>query len=213
MVPPPRRRVVPAHPARSDSVSPVLVVAATARELASVTAAETLVCGIGPVEAAVSTLAALHRRRPTGVLHIGIAGARSLEPPALVVGSEAVYCDLLDLESTIARRERLEPDRALLATARRILPEAHVLPIATSGRVGGGTCCDVEAMEGFGVLCAASQAGVPALELRAVSNAVDERDRRRWQIDEALRLLAGAVPLLLAAFAGGTSASPEPADA
>ena len=67
-------------PAGSSSVPSVLVVAATARELASIHGVETLVCGVGPVEAAVSTAAALARQRPTAVLHIGIAGARTLAP-------------------------------------------------------------------------------------------------------------------------------------
>ena len=72
---------------------------------------------------------------------------------------------------TFPRVERATPDPALLATARRLLPEAAVLPIGTSARVGGGaSCADVEAMEGFAVLRAAAAAGVPALELRAVSN-------------------------------------------
>jgi futalosine hydrolase len=88
----------------------------------------------------------------------------------------------------------------LLAEARRVLPEAHVLPIATSARVGGGSVCEVEAMEGFGVLRAAARAGVPALEVRAVSNAVGERDRALWRIDDALAALAASVPRLIEAF-------------
>jgi nucleoside phosphorylase len=114
----------------------ILVVAATERELDFLDGAATLVCGIGPVEAA-------------------------------------------------------------LATA-RALPEAHVLPIGTTARVGGGASCDVEAREGFGVLRAAALANVPAVELRAVSNLVAERDRARWSIREALAGLADAVPRLLA---------------
>ena len=53
-------------------------------------------------------------------------------------------------------------------------------------------------MEGFAVLRAAALAGVPAVEVRVVSNAVDEPDRARWQLDEALAALADAVPRLLA---------------
>ena len=176
----------------------ILVVAATARELEFVVGAETLVCGIGPVESALATAGALGGARPpAALLHVGIAGAQTLEPPALVLGSESVYADVLDAGSTFARIERVEPDPALLATARRVLPDAHVLPIATSGRVGGGTVCEVEAMEGFGVLRAAARAGVPALEIRAVSNAVGEPDRGRWQIDAALAVLASSVSRLI----------------
>jgi hypothetical protein len=92
------------------------------------------------------------------------------------------------------------PDASLLASARRALPEAHVLPIATSARVGGGTAGEVEAMEGFGVLRAAALAGIPAVELRAVSNAVGEADRTRWRIADALALLEPAVRRVLEAL-------------
>jgi nucleoside phosphorylase len=53
-------------------------------------------------------------------------------------------------------------------------------------------------MEGFGVLRAAALAGVPAVELRAVSNDPDEPDRARWRFDDAFAALADAVPRVLA---------------
>ena len=67
----------------------ILVVAATHRELAGADGAAVLACGIGPVEAAAATARALAERSPTGVLHVGIAGARGLDVPQLVIGSEA----------------------------------------------------------------------------------------------------------------------------
>lgn len=177
----------------------ILVVAATERELVGANGAATLVCGIGPVEAAAATARALGESRPAAVLHVGIAGAKSLAPPALVLGSEAVYCDIAaDPDSILPRVERVEPDAGLLTAARAVLPDAHVLPIATSATVGGGTACEVEAMEGFAVLRAAQLAGVPALELRAVSNLVDERDRSRWRFDEAFAVLEAALARLVA---------------
>lgn len=179
----------------------ILVVAATERELESSRDAETLVCGIGPVEAALATARALAERRPERLLHVGLAGARTLPPPSLVVGSESVYCDILDERSLIPRVERLAPDPEVVEVVRLALPEAQVLPIGTSASVGGGTTCDVEAMEGFGVLRAAALAGVPAVELRAVSNLVGEADRSRWRFEDAFAVLAEAVPRVLAALA------------
>jgi futalosine hydrolase len=178
----------------------ILVVAATARELESVDGAAGVVCGIGPVEAAIATAHAITARPPSAILHVGIAGARTLDPPAIVLGSEAVYCDIVDPQSVIPRVERVAADPRLLAAARRALPEAHVFPIATSASVGGGTHCDVEAMEGFGVLRAAALARVPAVELRAISNNVGERDRAKWRFEEALAALADAVPRVLSAL-------------
>jgi futalosine hydrolase len=175
----------------------MLVVAATEREIGLVRDADTLCCGIGPVEAALNTARALAERRPDGVLHIGIAGALRLEPSSLVLGSEAVYCDIVDSASTLPRVTKAEPDRRMLAAARQAPPEAHVLPIATCARVGGGRPFEVEAMEGFSVLRAALLAGVPAVELRAISNAPSEPDRGRWRFEEAFAALARAVPPLL----------------
>jgi len=177
----------------------LLVVAATEAELRGAGAAG-LVCGIGPVEAALATARALAERPVDAVLHVGIAGAREIEPPALVLGSESVYCDVVDPAFTMARVERVAPDPELLAAARAALPDARVLPIATSGRVGGGAGFEVEAMEGFGVLRAAAIADVPAVELRAISNAFDEADRTAWRIGEALDALAAAVERLVAAL-------------
>jgi len=179
----------------------ILVVAATERELAGAAGAETLVCGIGPVEAALATSRRLAGRAPDAIVHIGIAGAATLEAAAIVLGSESVYCDIVDSASVLPRVERLTPDGPLLQLARRALPDAHVLPIATCARVGGGTQCEVEAMEGFGVLRAAALAGVPAVEIRAISNAVAEADRSHWRIDDALDALAAATARLVAALA------------
>lgn len=173
----------------------ILVVAATERELAGAHGAATLACGIGPVEAAAATAQALAVQSPSRLLHVGIAGARGIEAPQLVIGSEAVYEDAAGGALVLGR---VQPDAALLERARRALPDAQVLPIGTSARVGGTSGCTVEAMEGFAVLRAAELAGVPAVEVRAVSNEIDEPDRARWRFDDALAALERALPLLLA---------------
>jgi nucleoside phosphorylase len=175
----------------------ILVVAATERELVSVDGAATLCCGIGPVEAAVSTATALERDRPDALLHVGIAGAPALEPGSVVIGAEAVYCDIQDPASTLPRVERVLPSLELVDAARRAIPGAHLLPIATCGRVGGGSACEVEAMEGFSVLRAAELAGVPAVEVRTISNRPEDGDRSLWRIEEALGRLTEIVPPLL----------------
>jgi nucleoside phosphorylase len=177
----------------------LLVVAATADELAGAAGAETLVCGVGPVEAAARTAAALQRSRPDSVLHVGIAGARAFDGPALVIGSEAVYCDADDPRWI---ELRAAPDAGLLEAARRALPEARVEPIGTTARVGGSSGCEVEAMEGYAVLRAASLAAVPAVEVRVLANAVGEPDRARWRLAEAKDALAAALPALIGAVGG-----------
>lgn len=179
----------------------ILVVAATARELAPPGDWLTLQCGVGPVEAAAATAAAIAALRPTAILHVGIAGARQargLAPATFVIGSEARYCDL-DVPAEWAPATVAASPR-LLAAMRRVLPDAPVLPIGTSARVGGTTNCDVEAMEGFGVLRAAERAGVPAIEVRTISNTVEEHDRARWQLVAAFEGIVALTPLLVDAL-------------
>lgn len=172
----------------------VLLVAATPAELCR---CDGLVCGVGPVEAAATTARRLARQPVSAVLHVGLAGGP--EPGTLVVGSEAVY---VDLRANWPVVDRLEPDARLLEAARRTLPSAPVVPILTSAAVGASqhrVDGPVEAMEGFAVLRACALAGVPAVEVRAVSNEVGQDDRSRWRIAEALQALAEALPRLLVA--------------
>ena len=175
----------------------ILLVAATERELCG---HRGLVCGVGPVEAAAATARAVAQSQVGAVLHVGLAGGRGLEVGAVVVGTESVYCDL---EAAWPVVERAEPDAQLVDLARRSLPEAVPMPIHTSGAVGGAPdtvshATLVEAMEGFGVLRAAELAGVPAVEVRVVSNEIGEPDRGQWELELGLRVLGEAIPVLLA---------------
>jgi nucleoside phosphorylase len=179
----------------------ILVVAATPQELAPPAGWDTLVCGVGPVEAAHATARRLAMSPPAAVLHVGIAGARrasGVPLTTLVVGADARYSDLgvgPEWAPGVA-----VPDPRLLAAMRRVLPDAPALRIGTSGRVGGTSGCDVEAMEGFAVLRAAQVAGIPAVEVRAISNAIEEPDRGRWDIAGALAAITGVTPTLVAAI-------------
>jgi futalosine hydrolase len=175
----------------------VLLVAATDIELCE---RPGLVCGIGPVEAAAATAREIASNPPSAVVHVGIAGGRGITPGGLVIGSEAVY---IDISAEIPIVDHVQPDPELLAKVREAAPDALVLPIGTSGAVGGVTDdrLRVEAMEGFGVLRACELAGVPAVEIRAISNELAEGDRSRWRIGRALEALAEAVPRVLEAAA------------
>ena len=165
----------------------VLLVAATERELGG---QDGLVCGIGPVEAAAATARALAQRDVGAVLHIGVAGGRGLDVGSLVIGSEAIYCDLA---AAIRLVDRVQARRAASRRrSKRPRRSYRSIPIGTSAAVGGvDRDLAVEAMEGFGVLRAAALAGVPALEVRAISNEIGEPDRSRWRVDEAIASLTG----------------------
>jgi futalosine hydrolase len=179
----------------------ILVVAATARELAAPGDWVALECGVGPVEAAAATAAAIAAHRPAVVLHVGIAGARrscGLAPGTFVIGGESLYSDLAVLAEWAPRV--VKPAPHLIAAVQRVLPDSPVLRIGTSARVGGATGCDVEAMEGFAVLRAAELAGVPAIEVRAISNAIEESDRAHWHFAEAFTAITDVTPRLVAAL-------------
>jgi len=174
----------------------VLIVAATRAELCG---HDGLECGVGPVEAAAATARALAvSSGVAAVLDVGLAGAVGVPSGSLVIGSESRYDDLAAEWPVV---DRLEPDARLLAAACAALPGAPLLPIRTSASVGGfrNTVSQgqlVEAMEGFGVLRACELAGVPAVELRAISNSPDEGDRARWRFDDAFAALAAALDRL-----------------
>lgn len=179
----------------------ILVVAATARELASPEGWLTLQCGVGPVEAAARTAAAIAELRPAAILHVGIAGARrarALAPASLVTGADSRYCDSnvpAEWAPSVVLASPL-----LLRAVQGAIPDAVTLSIGTSARVGGTSDCDVEAMEGFGVLRAAQLAGVPAIEVRAISNEIEEADRTRWHFDAAFASITGVTHLLVRAL-------------
>ena len=176
----------------------ILLIAATEDELCGQPG---LVCGIGPVEAAAATALALAVEKPHAVVNLGVAGAKGITPGRLVVGSESIYCDLV---AGVPVLQHVRPDAALLAATERALPFAVALPIGTTATVDGPCSAHpgvrVEGMEGFGVLRACELAGVPGVEVRAVSNEIGEGDRARWQIARGIDTLAAALPDLVAAL-------------
>lgn len=183
------------HP---GDLSRVLVIAATPHELAPSGGWRTLCCGVGPVEAAAACAAVLAGDRPRVIVHVGIAGARrasGLVTPDVVVGTEAVYCDL-GVPEALAPSRLAAPARLVEAVC-RAAPGASRHVIGTSGRVGRATGCEVEAMEGFAVLRAAALAGVPAIEVRVISNAIEDTDRALWRFDEAFAAVQALTPRLV----------------
>jgi futalosine hydrolase len=171
----------------------VLVIAATPQELAGAAGVPTLVCGIGPHAAYTATEDAVAEGGADRVLHVGIAGARrgsGVPLLATVIGTQAIDCD--------GDSEPITPDLRLLAAARRALPDALALPIGTSRHVGGSCDTAVEAMEGHAVLSACLDEGQPALELRVISNEIEEPDRALWRFDDALAELARVTALVIA---------------
>ncbi|WHM38121.1 futalosine hydrolase [Streptomyces sp. BPTC-684] len=208
----------------------VLVVTAVPAERDAVTRAcpdgvDVLVGGVGPAAAAAATATALARIPYDLVVSAGIGGGFAPVAPvgSLVVASRIVAADLgadtpdgyLDVEALgFGRSAHLPPRR--LGRAIADATGAAYGPVLTVSTVTGTAAraaelaarhpgAAAEAMEGFGVAEAAAQRGVPALEIRAVSNAVGPRDRSAWRIGDALGALTdafGKLPPVLESWNG-----------
>jgi futalosine hydrolase len=173
--------------------------------------------GVGPAAAAAGTAAALAAAPYDLVLSAGIGGGFApLAPGAVAVAADIVFADLgAETADGFApasalgfgvERYPVDPQLAVELADRTGGHLGSVLTVATV--TGTAATADAlvarhpdavaEAMEGAGVAAAATAAGVPFAELRAISNLVGPRDRDAWQIPAALaalgRAVAAAVP-------------------
>ncbi|MCP1308650.1 futalosine hydrolase [Paenibacillus tyrfis] len=178
--------------------------------------------GVGPAAAAASAAKALAAAEYGLVVSAGIGGGfpGRAEIGSLVVADAIIAADLgaetpegfRSVDELGFGSSRIAVDASLAARLTEALQRAGlpaltgpVLTVSTvtgtaataselAARVPGAAA---EAMEGFGVAVAARDRGVPALELRAISNAVGPRDREAWRIKEALDALEAAGAILL----------------
>jgi futalosine hydrolase len=178
--------------------------------------------GVGPAAAAAGTARLLALAEAAGrpyraVVSAGIGGgfADRAEVGAMVLASRSVAADLgaetpegfIPLDVLGFGATSADVDRTLLADLRSRLPAAVVGAVLTVATVTGTTesaralavrhpDAVAEAMEGFGVACAAIGAGLPFLEMRTISNPVGPRDRAAWRVAEAFDALTVAATAL-----------------
>ncbi|MEU2759482.1 futalosine hydrolase [Streptomyces sp. NPDC006863] len=178
---------------------------------------DVLAGGAGPAAAAAATAFALASAAgaagPYGlVVSAGIGGAFTPVTPlgSLIVADGIVAADLgaetaegfLPVTALGFGRDRFTPPPALVreVTAATGAAAGPVLTVSTvtgsaeraAALLAAHPGALAEAMEGFGVAEAAARAGVPVLEVRAVSNAVGPRDRDAWRVGDALAALTDA---------------------
>jgi futalosine hydrolase len=198
--------------------------------------ADVLAGGVGPAAAGAATARALALAeaagRPYGlVVSAGIGGGFAPSAPvgSLAVASAIVAADLgartADgfvpvAELGFGTSVHVPPAGLVEAAARALRPlGACAGPVLTVSTVTGTAeraaelaerhpGAVAEAMEGFGVAEAAAAAGLPVLEVRAVSNAVGPRDRSAWRIGEALAALTRAFAVLPEVLDGPLAADP-----
>ncbi|ADY25776.1 futalosine nucleosidase [Deinococcus proteolyticus MRP] len=127
-------------------------------------------------------------------------GAAFLDLPALelTVGSlpgQAAYGDFAAAGGTQALAQQLGAGYGPMLTLNTVTGSRERAEELLRRFPGALT----EGMEGAGVAHAAALAGVPALELRGISNFVGPRDRSAWQIGAALQAARRGLGGLLAA--------------
>jgi futalosine hydrolase len=194
----------------------ILLAAATAQEVAFLTPRsdlDVLVTGIGPVEAAARVAQRLAQRSYDLVVNAGIAGAyaRRLHiGDGLIVWEERLELDLettapLTLPEGLHVEDRARSDATLVerlvAKGVRVGRGVTVTRVTATDETAArlrAQGADVESMEGFAVLRTAAIAGVPAIELRGISNYAGARARSEWSFAVGVHGLARVLDELLA---------------
>lgn len=198
----------------TENVARILLVAATEAEMpaAKLSIADTLILGVGMVSASFQLTKALSNSPYDLVVNIGIAGSFSSQ---YEIGSVLqVVSDRL-VELGVEDRGLFIPaDELGLVPVENLYFKTDVrvgsLPTAdgiTVNRVHGTFEAieevrsqfspDVESMEGAAVAFVCQQFGVPWVQLRAISNKVEPRNRAAWNIPMALKNLHDSLPEVL----------------
>lgn len=163
-----------------------------------------LVTGVGAVDAASATARALARRSYRAVVNAGIGGA--FDGGATVGDGVAIAAEMMEFRLEDGRPialpggetivERVDADSDLVsAMVQRGVAALHGITICavtcteTTARRYAALGAQVESMEGFAVLRAAQLAGVPAIEVRGISNRAGDRDRSGWNFESGVRAL------------------------
>jgi futalosine hydrolase len=193
----------------------ILVTCAVGKELAFLRPqphVELLVMGVGPVEAAACVSRALAQSTYDLVISAGIAGAfegAAQLGEGVVVADEMLELDLetgapIALPDGAQIINRASSDLTLVDRlvelgyrAVRGITVPRVTATDSSAARLAAFGVGVETMEGFAVLRAAEIAGVPAIEVRGISNIVCERKNSRWDFAAGVQGVQSILTALL----------------
>lgn len=178
--------------------------------------------GVGPIEAALATARKLANGTYALAINAGIAGAfpGHARVGEAVLVTEEILADFgleggvgLTLPGGAKLAERTRADASLVE---RCVPAASRLGRGltvtqvtttrqTAERLANRYAPDVESMEGFAVLRAAELAGVPAIEIRGISNYVGERSESGWDFRAGSSATVAALETILDALGSQTA--------
>lgn len=198
----------------------VLIVTAVQVEadvIGAIENAQVIVSGIGRTNAAAATTEAIIKDGPFGhVFCAGLAGSlprSELEIGDIVVATSCVYVeeglhtpdgfqDMAGLGFSLGDFEgnAVPVDPNMLVMLDALYRTGPIATVATcSGtdeaarEVVRRTNAIAEAMEGAAVVHAAARLGIPASELRTISNTTGDRKNQRWDLSRGLSALGQAV--------------------
>jgi futalosine hydrolase len=174
---------------------------------------DVMMCGVGLLNAGLSTAARLAQGGVTRCLLAGLGGSR--DPRRMPLGTLAVGTAVRDQAFGVGHGRAfqgldeigLPPDdfpppvlELELPGVPGAVPCVIASVAAASATVSQATTwrrrhpdCLVEEMEGYGVALACRRAGVPLSILRAVSNVAGDRDKANWQLTASFRALDTAL--------------------
>ena len=194
----------------------ILLTCAVGRELAFFTAVphvEMLVTGVGPIEAGISVARALAQSPYALVVNAGLGGALEgcgsigdgvvISEDRMEIGLEGGKPFILPDSAPII--DRASSDLALVEqlvelgyAGKRGITVARVTTTQQTAQRLASFNAEVESMEGFAVLRAAEMAGIPAIEVRGISNIVTDRERSGWSFERGCEGLEKILNDLLA---------------
>ena len=208
------------------------------RSLAPSAEYQTCVTGIGPLEAAISItrmLASLKGATPELVLLFGVGGAYPEGGSCvldLCLATHEIwadygiryddrvepFCDPALSTDTVFPLDNARIERSCATLARHGINSRSGVFVTVSCASGTGKrgrelylrhrgIC--ENMEGAAVARVLKDFGIPCVEVRCISNMVEDRDLSRWNLEGAVAKCASAAALLLDEFAGRTLSKAE----
>lgn len=173
-------------------------------------------CGFGPIVAAARTSALIAQQHPELVLLVGIAGAYvdQLETGEAYlfgqVGCHGVGVGSGDSFQTASEigwqqwqgnaEDQIGDQLALTVPGSEC--DSGLILTVTSAAASVADCTNrlrqfpnavAEDMEAFGVAAACKLAGVPLAVVRGISNRAGDRDKKNWQLEQALLAAASLV--------------------
>jgi futalosine hydrolase len=183
---------------------------------------DVLVSGIGPVEAACAVATAISAKRYDLVVEAGIAGA--IVDSTAIGDGVAVLDDRLELSLEDGRALALPAGSSIDDRAESDPRWVAVLQSLGFAALRGVTVCrvtstdataerlaeagfQIESMEGFAVLRACNRNGIPAIQIRGISNRVGERERSGWNFQAGLDGLTRIATALFERIAAEDTAS------